>query len=98
MAGCSIALCAVYNVWLAAGSQDGMMDYFNNQMRLAGLAGPEGEPIISCQVNLDKNFAFLEVCERLLWCLRCLSVFCGTNLLRLKASCIGAQNAECDIQ
>ena len=41
--------------------QDGMMDYFNNQMRLAGLAGPEGEPIISCQVNLDKNFAFLEV-------------------------------------
>jgi len=42
-----------------------MQDYFNNQMRMAGMAGPEGEPIISCQVNLDKNFAFLEVC----WCL-----------------------------
>ena len=40
-----------------------MQDYFNNQMRMAGLAGPEGEPIISCQVNLDKNFAFLEVCD-----------------------------------
>ena len=46
--------------------QDGMMDYFNNQMRLAGLAGPDGDPIISCQVNLDKNFAFLEVCDFLL--------------------------------
>jgi len=40
-----------------------MQDYFNNQMRMAGMAGPEGDPIISCQVNLDKNFAFLEVCE-----------------------------------
>jgi splicing factor U2AF 65 kDa subunit len=38
-----------------------MMDYFNNQMKLAGLAQAEGNAIISCQVNLDKNFAFLEV-------------------------------------
>jgi len=41
-----------------------MQAYFNNQMKMAGLTGPEeGDPIISCQVNLDKNFAFLEVCE-----------------------------------
>jgi len=43
--------------------QETMQDYFNNQMRLAGMAAPDGDPIISCQVNLDKNFAFLEVCQ-----------------------------------
>jgi splicing factor U2AF subunit len=41
-------------------TEDAMMDYFNNQMKLAGLTQTEGNPIISCQVNLDKNFAFLE--------------------------------------
>jgi len=41
-------------------TEDAMMDYFNNQMKLAGLAQAEGNAIISCQVNLDKNFAFLE--------------------------------------
>jgi hypothetical protein len=45
--------------------QDAMMDYFNNQMKLAGLAQAEGNAIISCQVNLDKNFAFLEVIDKL---------------------------------
>ena len=38
------------------------MDFFNTQMKLAGLAQAEGNPVIACQVNLDKNFAFLEVC------------------------------------
>jgi splicing factor U2AF subunit len=38
-----------------------MMDYFNTQMKMAGLAQAEGSPVIACQVNLDKNFAFLEV-------------------------------------
>jgi len=37
------------------------MDFFNNQMNMAGMAGSEGNAIISSQVNLDKNFAFLEV-------------------------------------
>ena len=37
------------------------MDYFNNQMKMAGLSQTEGDPIIACQVNLDKNYAFLEV-------------------------------------
>ena len=38
-----------------------MMDFFNTQMKLAGLSQAEGNPVIACQVNLDKNFAFLEV-------------------------------------
>jgi len=42
--------------------QDAMMDFFNNQMNMAGmLSQTDGSAIISCQVNLDKNFAFLEV-------------------------------------
>jgi len=38
-----------------------MMDFFNNQINMAGMTTGEGSAIISCQVNLDKNFAFLEV-------------------------------------
>jgi len=38
-----------------------MMDFFNNQMNMAGMVTGEGQAIISSQVNLDKNFAFLEV-------------------------------------
>ena len=41
--------------------QEMMMDFFNNQMKLAGLSQADGNPVIACQVNLDKNFAFLEV-------------------------------------
>lgn len=37
-----------------------MMDFFNNQFKLSGLAQAEGNPVIACQINLDKNFAFLE--------------------------------------
>jgi len=39
-----------------------MMDYFNQQMHLSGLVQAPGNPILACQINLDKNFAFLEVC------------------------------------
>lgn len=41
-------------------TEEMMMDYFNTQMKMAGLAQAEGNPVIACQVNLDKNFAFLE--------------------------------------
>lgn len=37
------------------------MEFFNQQMHLSGLAQAPGNPILACQVNLDKNFAFLEV-------------------------------------
>lgn len=41
-------------------TEEMMMNHFNQQMKMAGLAQSEGDPIIACQVNLDKNFAFLE--------------------------------------
>lgn len=36
------------------------MEYFNQQMHLSGLAQAAGNPVLACQINLDKNFAFLE--------------------------------------
>lgn len=41
--------------------QSAMMDFFNDQMKLSGLAQAEGNPVIAVQINLDKNFAFVEV-------------------------------------
>ena len=41
-------------------TEDGMMDFFNKQMRISGLAQGPGDPILAVQINLDKNFAFLE--------------------------------------
>lgn len=41
--------------------QEAMMDFFNHQMKMTGLAQAEGSPVIAVQINLDKNFAFLEV-------------------------------------
>lgn len=41
-------------------SETVMMDFFNQQMHLTGLAQSEGQPVIAVQINLDKNFAFLE--------------------------------------
>jgi splicing factor U2AF subunit len=41
-------------------TEEEMMDFFNQQMILTGLAQAAGNPILACQVNLDKNFAFLE--------------------------------------
>lgn len=41
-------------------SEQAMMDFFNQQMELTGLSQMEGSPVIAVQINLDKNFAFLE--------------------------------------
>ena len=41
--------------------QEEMMEFFNQQMHLSGLAQAAGNPVLACQINLDKNFAFLEV-------------------------------------
>jgi len=38
-----------------------MMEFFNQQMHLTGLSQTEGCPVIAVQINMDKNFAFLEV-------------------------------------
>jgi splicing factor U2AF subunit len=41
-------------------SEASMMEFFNQQMQLTGLSQTEGNPVIAVQINLDKNFAFLE--------------------------------------
>ncbi|XP_022162640.1 splicing factor U2AF 50 kDa subunit-like isoform X1 [Myzus persicae] len=41
-------------------TEDEMMEFFNQQMHLSGLAQAAGNPVLACQINLDKNFAFLE--------------------------------------
>ncbi|XP_046574051.1 LOW QUALITY PROTEIN: splicing factor U2AF 50 kDa subunit-like [Haliotis rubra] len=41
-------------------TEEAMMDFFNHQMKLTGLAQADGNPVIAVQINLDKNFAFLE--------------------------------------
>lgn len=63
--GWLLQVCATV-VWMEwcdcdCAEQDAMMDFFNNQINQAGMSTGEGNAIISCQVNLDKNFAFLEV-------------------------------------
>uniref|UniRef100_A0A8C4N7F7 Splicing factor U2AF subunit n=2 Tax=Eptatretus burgeri TaxID=7764 RepID=A0A8C4N7F7_EPTBU len=42
-------------------TEDAMVEFFNNQMKLAGLATAPGSPVLAVQINLDKNFAFLEL-------------------------------------
>ena len=37
-----------------------MQSHFNEQMKMAGVTQCDGDPVIACQVNVDKNFAFLE--------------------------------------
>jgi splicing factor U2AF subunit len=41
-------------------TEEMMTDFFNSQMRFTALSQAEGNPVIACQVNLDKNFAFVE--------------------------------------
>ncbi|GMT13463.1 hypothetical protein PFISCL1PPCAC_4760, partial [Pristionchus fissidentatus] len=41
-------------------NEDVMLDFFNQQMHLCGLAQAPGNPVLLCQINLDKNFAFIE--------------------------------------
>ena len=51
-----------------------MRDFFNQQMKLSGLVQAEGDPVIAVQINLDKNFAFLEV-----WDISLLDFVCFTG-------------------
>lgn len=41
-------------------SEEEMMDFFNAQMHACGFSQAPGNPVLACQINLDKNFAFLE--------------------------------------
>lgn len=42
-------------------SEEEMMEFFNAQMHACGFAQAPGNPVLASQINLDKNFAFLEV-------------------------------------
>lgn len=42
-------------------TEEAMMEFFNQQMHMAGLATGPGNPVLAVQINLDKNFAFLEI-------------------------------------
>ena len=37
------------------------MDFFNDKMHEAGLLSAPGNPVLAVQINMDKNFAFVEV-------------------------------------
>ena len=41
-------------------AEEEMISFFNQQMHLSGLAQTTGNPVLACQINIDKNFAFLE--------------------------------------
>lgn len=41
-------------------TEDLMIDFFNAKMRESELARQSGNPVLACQINLEKNFAFLE--------------------------------------
>lgn len=41
-------------------TEEGMMEFFNEQIKLKEYTQAEGDPIIAVQINTDKNFAFLE--------------------------------------
>ena len=49
-----------------------MVDFFNAKMIEAKLTTQPGNPVLACQINLDKNFAFLEVCIML--CTECIKL------------------------
>ncbi|KAM8843822.1 splicing factor U2AF 65 kDa subunit-like [Spinachia spinachia] len=41
-------------------TEESMAEFFNAQMRLAGLSQAPSNPVLAVQINQDKNFAFLE--------------------------------------
>jgi splicing factor U2AF subunit len=42
-------------------TEEEMMQFFNTRMHACSFAQAAGNPVLACQINLDKNFAFLEV-------------------------------------
>ena len=45
-------------------SEDAMLKFFNEKMAEANLITAAGMPVLAVQINMDKNFAFVEVCVR----------------------------------
>ena len=44
-------------------SEEAMCKFFNEKMVEAGLCSAPGHPALCVQINMDKNFAFCEVCK-----------------------------------
>lgn len=42
-------------------SEEEMMEFFNDQMHSCNFTSASGNSVLAVQINLDKNFAFLEV-------------------------------------
>ena len=42
-------------------TEDAMMEFFNQQMHMAGLATGPGNPVLAVQINLDKNRPFIDL-------------------------------------
>lgn len=42
-------------------TEEDMMEFFNNQMHSCNFSQASGNSVLAVQINLDKNFAFLEV-------------------------------------
>ena len=40
-----------------------MVNFFNEKMKEANLMSAPGNPVLAVQINMDKNFAFIEVIE-----------------------------------
>ena len=38
-------------------AEEEMISFFNQQMHISGLAQTTGNPVLACQINIDKNFA-----------------------------------------
>ena len=42
-------------------TEDLMINFFNEKMKEANLMSAPGNPVLAVQINMDKNFAFIEV-------------------------------------
>ena len=42
-------------------TEDLMVNFFNDKMVDSNLCSAPGNPVLACQINMDKNFAFIEV-------------------------------------
>ncbi len=42
-------------------TEDLMINFFNEKMQQSGLISAPGNPVLAVQINMDKNFAFVEV-------------------------------------
>ncbi|MEQ2188251.1 hypothetical protein GOODEAATRI_013128 [Goodea atripinnis] len=69
-----------YCAWTSV-AQESMAEFFNAQMRLAGLSQAPSNPVLAVQINQDKNFAFLEQLHYSSPCPHLNGLFCGQNIL-----------------